>query len=342
LGPIVPGFGSRERKASILNKIKEAFDNDPTLIQLSETQQTQANFILLDTIRTSFELSAYLESNGSVAVAPYDSLYPQSIAEYAKTLAPPTAAAAAPATTVSALAATAAAAPAPTSPIPTVAAAPDQQADLGVTGNPDLENILSAPLQPGGAQPGEVVGSGVARAARVGNRRTRIIMGKGLNPYFIPSDGIEQVLPPRYAVFGRKYLNVEKLNNGKICIKSRATNGEYKSVDGLPNQNVSGPFVTLIKELITNKTFNYVTFIKLQAHEKELMGTIVDRCALPIQLPVEDTDYERFELLKGHILSGGNNREELREFKQLLFKFVRLGRLGHKQALSIVEELSDL
>lgn len=339
LGPIVPGFGSRERKASILNKIKEAFDNDPTLIQLSETQQTQANYILLDTIRTSFELSAYLESNGSVAVAPYDLLYPQLITGYAATLTPP----AAPASpTPAVVAAAAAAAPAPTSPIPTVAAAPDEQADLGVTGNPDLENILSAPLQPGGEQPGEVVGSGTARAARVGNRRTRIIMGKGINPYFVPSGGIEQVLPPRYAVFGRKYLNVEKLNNGKICIKSRATNGEYKSVDGLPNQNVSGPFVTLIKELITNKTFNYVTFIKLQAHEKELMGTIVDRCALPIQLPVEDTDYERFELLKGHILSGGNNREELREFKQLLFKFVRLGRLGHKQALSIVEELSDL
>ena len=334
----------RLTKAIIIKRIEELLNNSEAAQMLALNQQSQAldiqqNATMPDP-KTSFEFSAFLEKLGFEPLIPYktDADYRQRITEYAATL-PDTDFGMNALTTGEDLFAEAA----PAVAVPSVAAAPDVQADLGVMGAPELENILPPPQQPGAEQEGEVVeGSGLrSGTVRLGNRRVRNIVGRGMNPYFVPTAGIEPEQRPRYATFGRMVINVEKLDAGKLCLKI-PRDKEYKSIIGLPIMTISGLMCSILKELIATKNFNYLYYVRLPSEEQELMATIVHKCSLPIQLPTEDHDFERFELLKAHILAGGTSRQEIKEFKEILFKFVRQGRIGHKAALSIIEELNDL
>jgi len=337
-------YPKRLTKSFFMKRMKDLLNNSEAAQMLALNQQSQAldiqqNATMPDP-KTSFEFSAFLEKLGFEPLIPFktDPAYRQLITGYAATL-PDTDFGMNALTTGEDLFAESA----PAAAVPTIAAAPDVQADLGIMGAPQLENILPPPAQPGAEQEGEVVeGLGLrSGTVRMGNRRVRNIVGRGMNPYFVPTAGIEPEQRPRYATFGRMVINVEKLDAGKLCLKI-PRDKEYKSIIGLPIMTISGLMCSILKELIATKNFNYLYYVRLPSEEQELMATIVHKCSLPIQLPTEDHDFERFELLKAHILAGGTSRQEIKEFKEILFKFVRQGRIGHKAALSIIEELNDL
>ena len=50
----------------------------------------------------------------------------------------------------------------------------------------------------------------------------------------------------------------------------------------------------------------------------------------------------RFEILKGEILAGNDNKEMVREFKVMLLRFMNNGRIPRRQGQEILTDLASI
>ena len=56
----------------------------------------------------------------------------------------------------------------------------------------------------------------------------------------------------------------------------------------------------------------------------------------------EEKELDRFNILRGEIIAGNDSSQIAREFKALLMKFVREGRIPKRQANEVLEEMLHL
>jgi hypothetical protein len=56
----------------------------------------------------------------------------------------------------------------------------------------------------------------------------------------------------------------------------------------------------------------------------------------------EEEDLNRFQILKGEIQSGNNNKDLIKEFKVMLLKFISKGKIPRSQGMDIICDLIAL
>jgi len=147
--------------------------------------------------------------------------------------------------------------------------------------------------------------------------------------------------PKPYKQFGRHLIHRHKLEDGIMMIKypSGAKHPE------MPTQRISEDLTKVLKEMADGKMPQYHHFQGLGLKDKELLHNVVRHTQFKdLQVPPPnkealDKELDRFEILKGEIEAGNDNKELIREFKVMLMKFMRQGRIPKAQVNEIMEHL---
>jgi len=147
--------------------------------------------------------------------------------------------------------------------------------------------------------------------------------------------------PKPYRQFGRHLIHRHKLEDGILMLK-------YPSgarIKELPTQKVGEDLTRVLKEMSDGRMPQYHHFQGLGIKDKELLHSIVRHTQFqnlevpPPDKEAMDKELNRFDILRGEIEAGNDNRDLIKEFKVMLLKFMRQGRIPKVQVKEIMEEL---
>jgi hypothetical protein len=150
---------------------------------------------------------------------------------------------------------------------------------------------------------------------------------------------------PHYIRFGSLTLNGKKLKDNVLSIKT----GSGYPIRGYSTRVVTPTFVNTINSIVGGKVPTYEDITKLSEDEKNYLYTISKKAGILDKLSVPapskdrlDKDIHRFEVLKGQIMAGNDNKEMVKEFKILINKLVKQNILPPTQSREILIDLLDL
>jgi len=195
-----------------------------------------------------------------------------------------------------------------------------------------LKNIISEVLELTGQQVG-IAGLGVKRR----------IKGSGISKHTDLTKGVQPA--PRYVSYGNKIINTKKLEDNIIALKRKSGT----NIKEFPSYRVSENLAKVIKDIVGGRISNMTDISKLTKQEQEYLyklnkaSDIYDK--LNIQTPNKDEqekEFNKFEVMKGEILSGNDSKELIRNFKTLCLKLGREGKLPRNQVSDILTELVQL
>jgi hypothetical protein len=147
---------------------------------------------------------------------------------------------------------------------------------------------------------------------------------------------------PRFVKLGRYLINRNKLNNGIMSVKLPSGG----SIGGIPAIRISNNLKDIFSKIIGGNIPAYDDINKLTEPEKQYLYTvakksnILDKFTIPTpSKDQQEKDIHKFEVLRGQIMAGNDNKDLIKEFKLLVVKLSKSGDLPKKEASDILEEL---
>lgn len=141
-----------------------------------------------------------------------------------------------------------------------------------------------------------------------------------------------------YAKFGKYLIHIPSLNNGYINLKYKS----YSKIKNFPKKIITSKVQNLIKNILKNGEFSQTSYDKLSKSDKKQFDQIIEFSKLADEearrflnyksqkSEDRDKDIQRFELLKGEIMSGNNNPVVIQELKMLVLKLANDGNISKK------------
>ena len=148
--------------------------------------------------------------------------------------------------------------------------------------------------------------------------------------------------PKSYTPFGRYVINKPKLNESIVMVR-RLCGGALKE---LPTHSVSQKIADTLKTIVGGSIpeFDHIAGLgaKDQAHlHKILKLAKFDNVSVPNpQKSEEQKEMDRFDILRGEIMAGNDNKTLVKEFKIMLMKFLHQGRIPRREAHEILTDLA--
>lgn len=150
---------------------------------------------------------------------------------------------------------------------------------------------------------------------------------------------------PRFVKFGRYLVNQKMLGDGIFSIKSV---GGYRVPD-VPATRLSKPLQGVITKMIKGGNLSYDELNTLTEPEKVFLhkvskkSNIIDKFSIPTpSMDTKDKDIHDFEVMKGEILAGNDNKDLVKKFKSHILKLSREEILPKKEVSEIMEILLEL
>jgi hypothetical protein len=169
-------------------------------------------------------------------------------------------------------------------------------------------------------------GGGVARTNRVD-------WYGGINP------------TPKFVPFGKYIINKHRLENNIIAVKRPAGS----SIKEFPSERVSRRLGGIIRGLTNNEMPDFDDLNDLDDAEKVYLNKLAEKTNLKDRLILpapkkSDTDKEidEFEVMKGEIMSGNDNKDLVKKFKRTLLKLSNKGVIPKGQVKDLLLELSEM
>lgn len=197
-----------------------------------------------------------------------------------------------------------------------------------------------------------VSGNGFKKKITKGKpKKGNIIFGMGLSVVPTPTSkvsgkninlamGIEA--EPAYVPFGTHLLNKHKL---KDCIVMMRTK-KGGAIVNIPTQKVSAKLSNVLRTISGGSIPQFESVMDLEDDDKALLHRIAKTSKVSDRLSVpnpnkskQEQEDNRFSILRGEIGIGNDNPDVIKEFKVLLLKFMREGRVPLGQGKAIMEEL---
>ena len=147
--------------------------------------------------------------------------------------------------------------------------------------------------------------------------------------------------------FGKYLLSIDALSKGYLHIKWNSN----KCIKGHPRTKISQDLVAIFNDLIFSGKFDEEDYNSLSDIEKKLFDDTLELTNIGTYNDVnlakhkrynsktKKENIERFNLLKGQLLSGNDNKNILKEFKVLLIKMLEDGSIDRRSANKIFYEL---
>jgi hypothetical protein len=146
--------------------------------------------------------------------------------------------------------------------------------------------------------------------------------------------------PKAYKQFGRYLLNHHKLDEGILMLKSPSG----AAIPKIPSERVSHNMAKAVKSIGSGLSPSLADFNSLSEDEKKKLHHISTHSRVKHNLPNpklndDETDLNRFNILRGELVAGNDSTPLKKEFKTLLKKFMKEGRLPRQQVNEILAEL---
>lgn len=183
-------------------------------------------------------------------------------------------------------------------------------------------------------------------------KKGNIIFGKGLSSVMpqpklrVESKNIDFskgiTAEPAYVPFGTHLLNKHKLKDNIVMMRTK----KGGAIVNIPTQRVNGKLAKVLHTICGGGIPQFESVMDLADDDKALLHRITktskvsDRLSVPNpnKTKMEEED-NRFNLLRGEVSIGNDNPAVIKEFKVLLLKFMREGRVPMGQGKAIMEEL---
>lgn len=182
-------------------------------------------------------------------------------------------------------------------------------------------------------------------------RSKNILIGRGLavpNPTqkVTPSniDFSKGIKPePAYVPFGKHLINKFRLNDDVVMIRTP----KGGAIMNIPTQRVSKNLSKVLRTFVGGAIPDFESLNSLSEEDKYTLSTIAKTSRLSHSVPnpnkskqeQEDTE---FEILRGQIASGQDNKDAIKKFKLLLVKMMNQKRIPKGQGIEILTELAVL
>ena len=195
-----------------------------------------------------------------------------------------------------------------------------------------------------------ILGEGIKAKGRP-KKTKNIIFGMGLNVVPQPkarvsvrnidlSKGIEA--EPAYVPFGTHLLNKHRLSDNIVMLRTK----KGGAITNIPTQKISTKLANVLKVISGGGVPHFESVMDLEAQDKSLLHQIAKTSKVSDRLSVPNPDRskleqesQRFDVLRGEISIGQDNPAVIKEFKVLLLKMMREGRVPMGQGKAIMEEL---
>lgn len=231
------------------------------------------------------------------------------------------------------------------------AAAAEPSFSTPIRGNPIQRTLSSSST--GSPDFRSPVGSGMDSCCMAMPKRGRpkksknIIMGRGVAK--INEDNIdwEQGIKPEpsYVPFGKHFINKFRLKDDVLMLRTMK-GGTILSV---PTQRVSKNLSKVLNKIVGGATPAFDDLNELNDDDKALLFKMSKTSKVGDSLSVPNPDKlkqeredRRFEILRGQIMAGQDNKDAIKEFKLLLIKMMNNGRIPKAQAIDILTELTAI
>jgi hypothetical protein len=150
---------------------------------------------------------------------------------------------------------------------------------------------------------------------------------------------------PIYVPFGKYAVNPSKLSSGIFEIKTLAGSRIKK----YPLRKLSSNLTKAMNRIVTGRGLDDYDFNDMDLGDQNFLynltidAKINDRIHLPTPQRSKDGEEEnRFEILRGQISSGNDNKELIKEFKRMLVKLSDDGRIKKAEAREILMDLAAM
>ena len=176
----------------------------------------------------------------------------------------------------------------------------------------------------------EILGYGLRIPQR--KKEIQIDMTKGLN----------YESKPTYIPFGKYIINPSKLSSGIFEMKTM----KGGSVAKYGVKKLSPKLTKIINRIVGGRMPDDYDFNEMDLDDQTFLynlaqdSKITDRLKLPTPKRTKDGEEEnKFEILKGQICAGNDNKELVKEFKTMLVRFSNDGRIKKNEAREILLDL---
>jgi hypothetical protein len=198
----------------------------------------------------------------------------------------------------------------------------------------------------------DVEGSGRMRGRGVGRPKSRNYEGStrpkrsdNLTKEDIDfSKGVSYVTP-RFVPLGKYVINKGQLDKNIISIKTKSGG----CICGFKSQRTSAKMGGVLRKIIGGGIPSFDEIQELDdadrsyLHKVASASGIIDKLSIPApDKSAEDRDIDQFELMKGQILSGNDNKDFIKKFKLLVMKLSKEDLLPMRQAKEVLYELAML
>lgn len=159
------------------------------------------------------------------------------------------------------------------------------------------------------------------------------------------SKGLAYEASPTYIPFGKYAINPSKLSSGVFEMKTL----KGSKVNKYPIRKLSPSLTKVMNRIVSGRGIDDYDFNEMDLEDQNFLydltndAKINDRIHLPTPKRSKDGEEEnRFEILKGQIIAGNDNKDLIKEFKKMLVKFSDDGRIKKAEAREILMDLAAM
>ncbi len=150
---------------------------------------------------------------------------------------------------------------------------------------------------------------------------------------------------PRFVPFGKYIINKHRLENNIIALKRPAGS----SIKEFPSERISRRLGGIIRGITNNEMPDFDDLNDLDDAEKVYLNRLADKSNLKDRLILPapkksdiDKEIDEFEIMKGQIMSGNDNKDLVRKFKSTLLKLSNKGVIPKSQVKELLLELTEM
>jgi len=191
--------------------------------------------------------------------------------------------------------------------------------------------------------PYDLIGNGIRKRGRPKGSGIQKKYSDVVKQSISNDKGIQEDM--RFVKFGKYLINNKKLNDGILAVKRPSGN----NIIEFPSQRISGNMQNVIKTMIGGGIPKYEQLECLSEPEKAYLhklsskANIIDKFSIPAPSKTQyEKDIHDFEVMRGEIMSGNDNKDLIKKFKLHIMKLSKIGALPKREVSELLEELASL
>ena len=148
-----------------------------------------------------------------------------------------------------------------------------------------------------------------------------------------------------YIPFGRYLLNLKQLQKNKFMLRTKSRNPvlSFKTIV------LTRRTKAIVQKLLQDIDVSFEEIDALSEDERNIINQIVEKTEINTRLKIPNTkktqlekDLHKFNVLKGSIISGGDNIEMLKDFRRLLLHLTNENYISKKECNEVLMEMLKL